>query len=58
VVPVIDTAQAANALDRRLVAEMATEGVTRIGRQRDDAALAYDLGRPLQQPALRVVRMN
>jgi len=57
-VSIIDTPQTANALDRRLVAELATESVTRVSRQGDHPSLPDDLGRPLQQPRLRVLRMN
>ena len=57
-VSIVDPTQAANPLDGRLVAELATESVTRVSRQGDHPSLPDDLGRPLQQPRLRVLRMN
>ena len=55
---VIQLAQAANPLDRRLVTNMATNGVGRIGRIDDHAAGLDDFHRLFNQARLRILRVN
>ena len=52
-----DAAQSPHALEGRLVADVPTERVRRIGRVHDEAAGTNDLGRAIQQPQLRIDRM-
>ncbi len=54
----VGAANPLDALHRGLVADVAAERVTRIGRVNDDAAAVDDRDRLLDQPALRIVRMN
>src|SRR5688572_32023719 len=49
---------AADALHRRLVADMAAERVARVRRIGDDAPVADDVHRRADEPRLRVLRMN
>src|SRR5690606_25462511 len=58
VVLVIETPQAADALQRALVAQLAAQRVGRVGRVGDHAAGAQDLHRLLDQPRLGVLRVN
>src|SRR3569623_3789774 len=55
---VVDAANAAQALDRILVVQPASQRITGIGRQRDDAAAIDNLNRLLDQSELRIIRMN
>ena len=55
---VVDAADAAQALDRMLVVEMAHQRVAGIGRQGDDAAGMDDLRGLLDQAQLRIVWMQ
>jgi hypothetical protein len=58
VVAIIDLANLANAIQRFLVAEMATDGVAGISWQCDDGALADEFGSLNQQALLRRFGMN
>ncbi|GAA5240530.1 hypothetical protein BMMON2_33520 [Burkholderia mallei] len=55
---VVEPADAAHALDRILVVQMARERVARIGRQRDHAAATHDFGRLPDKARLRIIRVN
>jgi hypothetical protein len=54
----VEAANPAHALDRVLVVEVARERVARIGRHRDHAALADDVGGLLDEARLRIIGMN
>ena len=58
VVLVVDLAQSANATDRLRVANPTSQCIARIGRIRDNAAVAHDRRRAPYQAALRIYRMD
>ena len=58
VVTVIDLPNLPNAIQRLLVAQMASQRVARIGRQGNDGTVADELCRLHQQARLRRIRMN
>jgi hypothetical protein len=57
-VAIIQLPYAADALDCILVAELAAQGIARIGRIDDDAAVADDIDSLPDQPLLRIVGMD
>src|SRR5471032_1481382 len=58
VVLVVDATDAAQALDSRLIVQMADQRVAGIGRYGDDAAGVDDLRRLLDQARLRIDRVD
>ena len=54
---VVDAANAAQALHRLLVVQLADQGIAGIGRQCDQAALAHNLRGLLDQAQLRIIGM-
>jgi len=54
----VHLANQANAVQRFLVAEMTAQGITGIGRQRDDTAIADEFCSLNQQALLRRIGMN
>src|SRR5690606_18691856 len=58
VVPFIQVADGPDAVHPALVAELAPQCVPRIGRVRDQAISAYDLGCSAHQARLRVLGVN
>lgn len=58
VVAFVDPAQTPDAVDRRLVVELADQRVAGVGGSGHETALRQRLRRTAQQPSLRVLRMN
>ena len=53
----VGVANAPDAIERVLVADVAAEGVTGIRRVNDEATVTHDLGGAPDQPQLRIVGM-
>ena len=58
VVFLVYTSYAAQLVHRILVIQMANQGIARVGRYCQDAALVAQLNRQLEQPLLGIVRVN
>ena len=54
----LDAADLPHAVERGFIAEVPPKGVAGIGRVHDDAAVADNLGRAVEQPQLRIDWMD